>query len=73
MKAYLAQIKSNIMLMVRDRSVLFFSYMFPMIFFFVFAEVFQAKNNPAAMAQVISTVLYWESWATGFSGPECER
>ena len=68
MKPYLAQIKSNVRLMLRDRSVLFFSYMFPMIFFFVFAEVFQAKNNPAAMAQVISTVLILGILGNGFFG-----
>ncbi len=68
MKAYLAQIRSNLRLMLRDRSVLFFSYLFPSIFFFVFAEVFQAKNNPATMAQVISTVLILGVLGNGFFG-----
>lgn len=68
MKPYLAQIKSNLQLMLRDRSVLFFSYLFPSIFFFVFAQVFQAKNNPAAMAQVISTVLILGVLGNGFFG-----
>lgn len=68
MKPYLAQIKSNIQLMLRDRSVLFFSYMFPMIFFFVFAEVFHAKDNPGALAQVISMVLILGVLGNGFFG-----
>jgi imidazolonepropionase-like amidohydrolase/ABC-type multidrug transport system permease subunit len=68
MKPYLAQIKSNIRLMLRDRSVLFFSYLFPSIFFFVFAQLFEAKNNPAAMAQVIATVLILGVLGNGFFG-----
>jgi imidazolonepropionase-like amidohydrolase/ABC-type multidrug transport system permease subunit len=68
MKPYLAQIQSNLRLMLRDRSVLFFSYMFPMIFFFVFSEVFQAASNPGAMAQVIATVLILGVLGNGFFG-----
>ncbi len=68
MKPYLAQIQSTVKLMLRDRSVLFFNYMFPMIFFFVFAEVFQAGSNPGAMSQVVATVLILGVLANGFFG-----
>ena len=68
MKPYLAQIKSNIRLMGRDRSVLFFSYLFPSVFFFVFANVLHAKNNPAEMAKVISMVLIIGVLGNGFFG-----
>jgi imidazolonepropionase-like amidohydrolase/ABC-type multidrug transport system permease subunit len=68
MKPYLAQIRSNLRLMGRDRSVLFFSLLFPMIFFFVFANAFHAKNNPAAMSQIISMVLILGVLGNGFFG-----
>ena len=57
MKPYLAQIKSYLLLMARDRSVLFFSAVFPMIFFFVFAQAFDAGRNPGGMAQVLAAVI----------------
>ena len=39
MRAYLALIKIDIKLAARDRSVIFFNYLFPLLFFFVFAEM----------------------------------
>ncbi len=57
MKAYLAQIKSTLRLMGRDRSVLILSYVFPLAFFFPFAQLFGGKQSTAVMAQVISMVL----------------
>ncbi|MBV8809911.1 MAG: ABC transporter permease [Acidobacteriaceae bacterium] len=68
MKPYLAQIKSNLRLMGRDRSVLFFSYLFPLVFFFLFAQVFDARQSPAAMQQVIAMVLIISVLGSGFFG-----
>ena len=68
MKPYLAQIKSNLRLMGRDRSVLFFSYLFPLTFFFIFAQTFGAAKSPAAMAQVIAAVLIIGVLGSGFFG-----
>jgi imidazolonepropionase-like amidohydrolase/ABC-type multidrug transport system permease subunit len=68
MKPYLAQIRSNLRLMGRDRSVLFFSYLFPLVFFFPFAQMFGGKQSPAAMAQVISMVLMIGILGSGFFG-----
>jgi imidazolonepropionase-like amidohydrolase/ABC-type multidrug transport system permease subunit len=68
MKPYLAQIRSNIRLTLRDKSVLFFSLMFPAVFFFVFANVYEAKNNPAQMAKVIAMVLLIGVLGNGFFG-----
>lgn len=68
MKPYLAQIKSNLQLTVRDRSVLFFSYVFPLMFFFLFAQVFHAKDNPGLLAQVTSMVLIMGVLGNGFFG-----
>jgi imidazolonepropionase-like amidohydrolase/ABC-type multidrug transport system permease subunit len=68
MKPYLAQIRSNLRLMGRDRSVLFFSYLFPLVFFFPFAQMFGGKQSPAAMAQVIAMVLMIGILGSGFFG-----
>ncbi len=68
MKPYVAQIRSNLRLMGRDRSVLFFSYLFPLIFFFVFAQSFRAAESPAVMTQVIAMVLIIGILGNGFFG-----
>jgi imidazolonepropionase-like amidohydrolase/ABC-type multidrug transport system permease subunit len=68
MKPYIAQIRSNLRLMGRDRSVLMFSYMFPLIFFFVFAQAFHASASPGAMSQVIAMVLIIGVLGNGFFG-----
>lgn len=56
MKAYLALFRSNMQLTLRDRSVLFFNYLFPFIFFFAFAELFHAGTG-AGIAYFVGTVL----------------
>src|SRR5579884_3095255 len=68
MRPYLAQIRSNLRLMARDRSVLFFSYLFPLTFFFVFAQSFHAKESTGAMTQVITMVLIIGVLGNGFFG-----
>lgn len=68
MRPYLAQIKSNLLLMGRDRAVLFFSYLFPLTFFFLFAQVFHAGQNPGDMAQVIAMVIIIGILGAGFFG-----
>jgi len=56
MRPYLALLKSNLQLTMRDRSVLFFNYLFPLIFFFVFAEVFHAGLG-SGISFFVATVL----------------
>src|ERR1700761_1783702 len=68
MKPYIAQIKSNLRLMGRDRSVLFFSYMFPLVFFFIFAQMMSGRQSAAAMAQVIAMVIIIGVLGNGFFG-----
>ncbi len=68
MRPYLAQISSNLRLMGRDRSVLFFSYVFPLVFFFLFAQLFDGRQSAAAMAQVISMVIIIGVLGNGFFG-----
>jgi len=56
MRPYLALFRSNMQLTLRDRSVLFFNYLFPFIFFFAFAELFHAGTG-AGIAYFVGTVL----------------
>lgn len=56
MKAYLALFRSNMRLTLRDRSVLFFNYLFPFIFFFAFAELFHAGSG-MGIAYFVGMVL----------------
>ena len=39
MRAYIAQIRINLRLTMRDRTVLFFNYLFPLLFFFIFGFI----------------------------------
>lgn len=68
MKPYIAQTASNLRLMGRDRAVLFYSALFPMVFFFVFAQAFHAGASPGAMAQVIAMVMIIGVLGNGFFG-----
>jgi imidazolonepropionase-like amidohydrolase/ABC-type multidrug transport system permease subunit len=56
MKAYWALFRSNMRLTARDRGVLFFNYIFPLIFFFAFAELFHAGTGQG-IAYFVGTVL----------------
>ena len=67
MKAYLALFKSNMRLTLRDRGVLFFNYLFPLIFFFAFAELFHAGAG-AGIAYFVSTVLVMGILGNGLWG-----
>jgi ABC-type multidrug transport system permease subunit len=68
MKPYIAQIRANLLLMGRDRSVLFFNYFFPLIFFVIFAMSFGGARNPAAVSQVVDMVLVLGVLGSGFFG-----
>jgi len=67
MKAYLAQIAITLRLTVRDRTALFFNYLFPLIFFFTFAQMFHAERG-GAIIQVFTMVLCIGVLGTGFFG-----
>ena len=56
MRAYIALFRSNMRLTMRDRSVLFFNFLFPFIFFFAFAELFHAGTGQG-IAYFVGTVL----------------
>jgi ABC-2 type transport system permease protein len=54
MKAYLSLIALDLRLAARQRAVIFFNYLFPLIFFFVFALIFRARQDPGSMTQVLT-------------------
>ncbi len=68
MNAYLAQIRMNLRLTQRDRTTLFFQFLFPLIFFFVFGAVMHAELSPGAAAQVVNMVMAIGILGSGFFG-----
>src|SRR5882757_1196674 len=55
MNAYLTLIRTEIRLAYRQKMVIFFNYLMPMVFFFVFAQSFHAEQG-GAILQVITMV-----------------
>jgi imidazolonepropionase-like amidohydrolase/ABC-type multidrug transport system permease subunit len=56
MKSYKALIALDLKLALRKRSVIFFNYLFPLVFFFIFGQAMHAERG-SAMTVVISMVL----------------
>lgn len=56
MKAYLALIKITLKLAMREKSVLFFNYLFPLLFFFGFGQFMGARAG-GTLTRVIAMVL----------------
>jgi ABC-type multidrug transport system permease subunit len=56
MRPYLALAKIDIKLALRDRSVIFFNYLFPLVFFFVFSGLMGSARS-GGIANVVTMVL----------------
>jgi imidazolonepropionase-like amidohydrolase/ABC-type multidrug transport system permease subunit len=56
MKSYIALVQLDLKLALRQKSVLFFNYMFPLIFFVVFARAMHGDRGNA-MTQVLTMVI----------------
>ena len=67
MKAIKAHILSNLRLTMRERSVFFFNYAFPLGFFFLFATLNKAKET-GLIASVLTSVLTIGLLGNGFFG-----
>jgi len=67
MKSYIAQAVINLKLTFRDRTVIFFNYLFPLVFFFIFAQLFHAEQG-GAIIQVLTMVLNIGILGSGFFG-----
>src|SRR5258707_15627754 len=67
MKSYIALIRLDLRLALRQKSVLFFNYMFPLIFFITFAQIMHG-NRGGAMTQIISMVVILGVLGNGLFG-----
>lgn len=67
MGAYISQIRINLRLTIRDRTVLFFNFLFPMIFFFIFGFMMHAEQG-GAIVQIVNMVLTLGILGSGFFG-----
>ena len=67
MRAYIAQIRMNLRLTMRDRSVIFFNYLFPLIFFFIFGQLMHAERG-GTITQIVNMVLIIGILGSGFFG-----
>ena len=67
MNAYIAQIRMNLRLTFRDRSILFFNYIFPLIFFFIFGQLLHADQG-GVIVLVVTMVLTLGILASGLFG-----
>jgi ABC-2 type transport system permease protein len=54
MKTYLSLIAIDLKLAARQRVVIFFNYLFPLIFFFIFGMIYPVRRDPRAMTQVLT-------------------
>ncbi len=66
MQAYLTQIRTNLLLTMRDRTVLFFNYLFPLLFFFIFGFMMHAEQGGSV--QLVTMVLTIGILGSGFFG-----
>jgi imidazolonepropionase-like amidohydrolase/ABC-type multidrug transport system permease subunit len=67
MKSYVALIRLDLRLALRQKSVLFFNYMFPLIFFITFAQIMHG-NRGGAMTHIISMVVILGVLGNGLFG-----
>jgi imidazolonepropionase-like amidohydrolase/ABC-type multidrug transport system permease subunit len=67
MKSYLALIRINLRLAMREKSVLFFNYFFPLLFFFGFGQMMGAKAA-GTITRVITMVLVIGILGSGLFG-----
>jgi imidazolonepropionase-like amidohydrolase/ABC-type multidrug transport system permease subunit len=57
MKAFLALLKIDLKLARRNRAVLFFNLLFPLVFFFVFAQAFDARQGKIIFVVVTMVIV----------------
>src|SRR5260370_31765488 len=66
-KTHTGQGAIKLKLTLRDRTVIFFNYLFPLVFFFIFAQLFHAEQG-GAIIQVLTMVLSIGILGSGFFG-----
>jgi imidazolonepropionase-like amidohydrolase/ABC-type multidrug transport system permease subunit len=68
MKAYLALTANELRLAFRDRQVIFFNYLFPLIFFFFMSTMLHAERGGSVVAMIVTNVLVIGVLGNGFFG-----
>ena len=68
MKPYLALTQNELRLAFRDKQVMFFNYLFPLMFFFLFAILLHAERGGALITVVVTNVLVIGVLGNGFFG-----
>jgi ABC-2 type transport system permease protein len=69
MNSYLALIRLDLLMLARNRAVIIFNYIFPLIFFFVFAGIFKIGTpGGRAPAEVLGMVLTLGMLGNGLYG-----
>ena len=68
MGVYLALLRSELRVSLRERSVVFFNYLFPLIFFFMFGELMNARASLGGAQYIVSMVLSIGIMGNGFFG-----
>jgi ABC-type multidrug transport system permease subunit len=68
MAPYFALLASELRVSMRERSVVFFNYLFPLVFFFIFGELMNARASLGIAQFVVSTVLAIGIMGNGFFG-----
>ena len=67
MKPYIAMIRNDIRLALRQRVVIFFNYFMPLVFFLIFAQAFHADQGGVIM-QVVAMVTVIGILGNGLMG-----
>ena len=68
MKSYFALLAADLRVSMRERSVLFFNYAFPLIFFFLFGTLMDAGKSLGSAHYIVSTVIAIGIMGNGFFG-----
>src|SRR6185369_2412000 len=68
MAAYFALLRSELRVSMRERSVVFFNYLFPLVFFFMFGELMNARASLGSAQYIVSMVLAIGIMGNGFFG-----
>src|SRR5499427_9053070 len=68
MTSYFALLASELRVSTRERSVLFFNYLFPLVFFFMFGQLMDARQSLGSAQFIVSTVLAIGIMGNGFFG-----
>jgi len=68
MAPYLALLISELRVSMRERSVIFFNYLFPLVLFFLFGEMMNARVSLGGAQYILSTTLAMGIMGNGFFG-----